>query len=880
MTLPAGAHVGPYQIVDLLGAGGMGEVYRACDTKLNREVAIKILPDLLAIDGDHLARFGREAQLLASLNHPHIAAIYGFEEPSAIVMELVEGPTLADRIARGALTAAEATAIAQQVALALEAAHDKGIVHRDLKPANIKVTSEGLVKVLDFGLAKALNSESAESNSAEMRTLSAVGTQAGVIVGTAPYMSPEQARGQRVDTRTDIWAFGCVLFEALTGRRAFGGHTVTDVLSAIVSREPAWASLPPDTPDAIHRLLRRCLEKEVKRRLRHIGDAQFELQEAQTLEAPGNRGPDSRYPMWWIGASFAVVCLLGAGVYHFMRPLMSVGPDWPTAQISATQLTNYGQSETGAAISPDGRSFVFVSDHRGTPDLWLRQVAGGDPIPLTNDASTEDGPAYAPDGDTIYFARLDPSGASIWRIGALGGHAQKVVDGRLPAVSRDGRRLAFLRDGPDGSTLMVGELGGGSWRALWRGLLGGALASAPAWSPDGRSVSFTQFGLFAPSNLVIIDVESGQPQQVTRFMKANEGVRSHTWLPDNRHILVAFVPFQRQLARSDLGILNVDDGSIQRLTMAIESGYSAPSLSADGARLIATATHSRRDIWKVPLGPDPSANGRGAVRLLGDGWDAMWTFVSRDGRTLLFNSPLSGSRNLWMAPVDASAPPRQITSIPNDALAHASLSPDGRRVAFASIASGSSDVWIQDLDGSNLEQLTNDDAADAWPVWSPDGESVVFNSLREGRNQTWRVSVPDRTTEKIVDGFFRGDWVDQPDGSGTWLVTSTGPGGVRLIDVESRTVLWEVRRPDALAMPVFSPDRRTISLPLTRGRGETDIAVLDAHTGRVRMAAHLPFPVLFRASWIDDGRAVLVNRDNSTSHVVMFDRFLRPERER
>jgi Tol biopolymer transport system component len=226
-----------------------------------------------------------------------------------------------------------------------------------------------------------------------------------------------------------------------------------------------------------------------------------------------------------------------------------------------------------------------------------------------------------------------------------------------------------------------------------------------------------------------------------------------------------------------------------------------------------------------------------------------------------------------MMPLDASAPPRQITSFPNDALAHSSLSPDGRRVAFASIAAGSSDIWIQDVDGSNLRQLTNDDAADAWPVWSPDGESLVFNSLRDGRHQTWRASAADGSAQKIVDGFFRGDWVDQPDGSGTWIVTSMGPGGVRLIDVEQRSVVWEVLRPDALAMPMFSPDRRSISVPLTRGRAQTDIAVLDAATGSIRIAAHLSFPVLFRACWIDGGRAVLVNRDNSTSHVVMFDRF-------
>ena len=878
MTLAAGTRVGPYEIVDLLGAGGMGQVYRARDPKLQRDVAIKILPDLDPLDGDRLPRFAREAQFLASLNHPHIAAIYSFEEPHAIVMELVDGPTLGDLIARRSLNVAEATRIAQHVALALEAAHEKGIVHRDLKPANIKVTPNGTVKVLDFGLAKALNKESAVSVLADSPTFSAVGgTRAGVILGTVAYMSPEQARGQALDARTDIWAFGCVLFEMLTGRPAFDGQAVTDVLAAILTREPEWETLPADTPDAVRRLLRRCLQKDLKHRLRHIGDAQFELHDARTVEPPGQAPPRGRHPAWKILPIVgALGALLGAAVYHLAAGArLDAGPQWPTAQVTATRLTNYGQSETDAAISPDGRSFVFLSNHGGTPDLWLRQVAGGDPIPLTNDASIEDGPTYAPDGETIYFARLDSGRPSIWRTGMLGGQAQKVIEGRLPALSRDGRHLAFLRDGPEGSTLMIADATGGGARAVWTGLLGGALAHAPAWSPDGQRVSFTQFGLFAPSNLVVVDATSGQLRQVTRYTKGNEGVGSHTWLPDNRHLLVSFVPFQRQLARSDLGILDVEDGSIERLTMAIESGYTAPSLSADGTRLIATATDSRRDVWKVPLGPNPSENERAAVRLLDDTWDAMWTFVSRDGRTLLFNSPLSGSRNLWMMPLDGSGRPRQITSFPNDALAHSSLSPDGRRVAFASTAAGSSDIWVQDVDGSNLRQLTNDDASDAWPVWSPDGQSLVFNSLRDGRHQIWRVSVADATAERIIDGFFRGDWANQPDGSGTWIVTSTGAGGFRLIDVEQRSVVWEVRRPDALAMPIFSPDHRSISVPLTRGGGQTDIAVVDAASGSVRIAAQLPYPVMFRASWIDGGKAVLVNRDNSASYIVMFDRFRR-----
>src|SRR5713101_6263384 len=288
MPLSAGTRLGPYEIVTPLGAGGMGEVYRARDTKLNRDVALKILPDTFATDPERLARFQREAQVLASLNHPHIGAIYGFEESNgirALVLELVEGPTLADRIAQEAIPLDEAVPIARQIAEALEAAHEHGIIHRDLKPANIKVRPDGTVKVLDLGLAKL--AESGEAGPAGRNltqsptiTSPAMMTGAGMILGTAAYMSPEQARGKTVDKRADIWAFGCVLYEMLTGKAAFGGDTLTDIVAAVVTNEPDWAALPANMPAAAQALLRRCLQKDVGRRLQHAGDARIEIEEA------------------------------------------------------------------------------------------------------------------------------------------------------------------------------------------------------------------------------------------------------------------------------------------------------------------------------------------------------------------------------------------------------------------------------------------------------------------------------------------------------------------------------------------------------------------------------------------------------------------------
>src|SRR5712692_4435993 len=309
MTIAAGTRLGRYEIRSQLGAGGMGEVYLARDEKLNRDVAIKILPEAFAQDSDRLARFKREAQVLASLNHPNIASIYGLEESNgfmALAMELVEGPTLADRLATGAIPIDEALAIARQIAAALEAAHERGIIHRDIKPANVKVTDDATVKVLDFGLAKVFVDEVPDADLSHSPTLMK-GTQAGMILGTAAYMSPEQAKGKAVDKRSDIWSFGCVLFEMLTGKQSFSGETLTDILASVVRAEPDWILLPVSTPEVIRRLLRRSLTKDPKQRLRDVGEARIMIESFQSgtpeeITTTLNRPPPLGRNLLWAGA--------------------------------------------------------------------------------------------------------------------------------------------------------------------------------------------------------------------------------------------------------------------------------------------------------------------------------------------------------------------------------------------------------------------------------------------------------------------------------------------------------------------------------------------------------------------------------------------------
>ncbi|MBI3667346.1 MAG: serine/threonine-protein kinase, partial [Acidobacteria bacterium] len=412
MTFSAGKRLGFYELLAPLGAGGIGEVYRALDTKLGREVALKVLPQELARDPERLARFEREARVLASLNHPNIAALYGFEQSDSVpflVMELVEGEIL-----KGPLPLDEALHLATQMTEALEAAHEKGVVHRDLKPANVKVTPEGKVKVLDFGLAKALAEEPA-ADPAQSPTISEAATRAGTILGTAAYMSPEQARGKTLDRRTDIWSFGCVLYELVTGRRAFSGENVADIFGAVVRAEPDWSALPAETPANVRRLLRRCLQKDPKQRLQHIGDARIEIEEALSggaVEvAPPKPARQRQALPWVIATSLLAVLALALAVIHFRET-----PGQP--QVAMLTLLPPEKTTFGAiAVSPDGHRIAFTAtDSSGRTQLWVRPLDSLAAQPL---AGTEGAifPFWSADSRFIGFF----AGGKLKKIEASGG---------------------------------------------------------------------------------------------------------------------------------------------------------------------------------------------------------------------------------------------------------------------------------------------------------------------------------------------------------------------------------------------------------------------------------------------------------------------------
>src|SRR5262245_57277985 len=410
MTLPSGTRLGPYEILAGIGAGGMGEVYRAKDSVLGRDVAIKVLPDAFLLDAERVARFEREARVLASLSHPHIASVYSFEQTAhlqGIVLELVEGPTLADRLRTGAIPVQEALALARQIADALDAAHEKGIIPRDLKTGNIKIAPGRIVKVLDFGLAK-INAADTSADLSQSPTMTVEGTRAGVILGTAAYMSPEQARGKPTDKRTDIWSFGCVLYEMLTGRTAFPGQTVSDSIVAILSREPDWGALPGATPPPVRRMLQRCLERDPQERLRDMGDVCHELDQALVdlrLSSTPAAFPESAVgrvsSRWWVpaAAGVALVTLIGLGSVFFLRQRVPT----PSIEEPPLQLTDFNDSAIHPAISPDGRMVTFIrggafgnSAPRG--QIYVKILPQGEPVQLTRDPSLKEQPVFSPDG--------------------------------------------------------------------------------------------------------------------------------------------------------------------------------------------------------------------------------------------------------------------------------------------------------------------------------------------------------------------------------------------------------------------------------------------------------------------------------------------------
>ena len=780
---PLNRSIGAYEVQALLGIGGMGEVYRARDPRLGRDVAIKMLPSTLASDADRLARFEREARMLAALNHPHICSIYGIEECDSIrflILELVEGETLADRLVRAGasgLPAGEALTIARQITDALEAAHDKGIVHRDLKPANIKITPDGVVKVLDFGVAKAVASPA----------LTTDGTNEGLIIGTAAYMSPEQARGQPVDKRTDIWSFGCVLYEMLTGRGAFADDTASDTIVRILEVDPDWSTLPQALQPRVLTLLRRCLHKDAKRRLRDIGDARIEIDEALTRpDADDIARLDAPRHGWrtLAAAAVGVTGLMALMVAFWARATDAGSWEHRLANARFTPVTSSQGSDIDAAISRDGKFIAFMSDRAGPFHAWLNQAGTGDFRDLTPGPIDYRNPGlnrsvgFSADSSEIWINGTGGErGYRLRRIPLVGGEPRVFLTDHAVNVawSHDGTRLVYFTY-DDGDPLFVADGTGGNATRITISEPG-LHNHFPAWSLDDRWIyyghgkqSIAEFDVWR------IPAAGGTAERLTHH---NNDVRYLTPV-DARTVL--YVSPDADRSGPWLWALDVERRVTRRLNLGLER-YLSVAASGDGERLVATVGRSTASLWSVPIlnrlagehevkpYPMPSAAralsprfaaaslfylsstgaGDGLWRLVDGKSVEVWKgadgavveppAVSPGGDRIAIVLERRGKLNLTI--VSADGADHRLLSDAIDVRGAAAWSPDGKWIVTGGTDSAGPALFMIPVDGSKPIRLVDRPAYD--PVWSPDGSLIVYVGQQGARAPLLAVR-PDRAT--------------------------------------------------------------------------------------------------------------------------------------
>ena len=725
VSLQPGQSIGPYEVVGLIGQGGMGEVWQARDTKLDRDVALKVLPEAFTLDPDRLARFEREAKVLASLNHPNIGSIYGLEEADggkfrALVLELVEGPTLADRIKQGPIPLDEALPIATQIVEALEAAHEQGVIHRDLKPANVKVKADGVVKVLDFGLAKALDPEPGSGAAANSPTISltAAATQMGMVIGTAAYMSPEQAKGKVADKRADIWAFGVVLLEMLTGHRVFSGETVSETLAAVMMKEPEWDRLPPDLPSKLDDLLCRCVQKDPRQRVRDIGDVRLAIEGGfeTTASAPSEPVAVPQLQVWQrpIPAVVAGLALLAVGGFAVWALLGSGTQPSPSPKRFTLTLPDSDRLPVAAgdmlALSPDSQTLVYVASRDGAIQLFRRPIDQFEATLMPGTEGARD-PFVSPDGQWVGFG----ADGALQKVALVGGPAQTLT--ALPTDLRgadwgadDMIVYGLMRSGP----LMQVPAAGGDPTPLFTPD-DGRFSWFPQVLPDGDAVLFT-LSAFGPDagELHLLIRGTGEHRTLVPNAVAGRVLRTGHLVFLRSGALWA-VPFDRE-----------------RLDIV---GNPAPVV--EGVRV----------------------EGGGAVQfaLAGDG---SLVYIPGDA--------VSGTRSLvW---VDRAGGEEPLAVPARDYFTH-SLSPDGTRAAVNLLDdSGNRDVWVSELARGTLTRVTTHAAVDTRPLWHPDGQSVVFASFRDGPLALFRKAAdgtgtaePLVTFDESVTFITPYDW--SPDGA-------------------------------------------------------------------------------------------------------------------
>jgi Tol biopolymer transport system component len=858
--LEPGTRLGPYVIESLLGAGGMGQVYRALDERLNRPVAVKLLPAFFVADPDRLRRFELEARLASSLSHPNILVVYDVgrhEDSPFIVEELLEGQTLRDGLRGRFFAPHRAIGIARQISEGLAAAHAKGIVHRDLKPSNVFLCRDGPVKILDFGLAKLRAPHTLEG---EPDTFS---TTAGVL-GTVGYLAPEQARGIHIDHRADIFGLGCVLYEMLTGRRAFTGATAAEMLAATLSKDPPSVShASPDVPRSLARVVHRCLEKEPEDRFSSAHDLALALESTQE---------DVGRWRWWSGLRFSrrvwralrlvpvVAALAGVAVVAWHR-----FTDRPLPEFNPRQVTSGAGLETQPAISPDGRDIAYTASRDGNTDIWLVDVAGGAQLRRTQDVAVDESPAWFPDGSALAFVSDRGGRRGIWKVDRLGGDPIPLLaDARDPAISPDGQRIAFARPDSSGHTrIAVAPLDDpNDVRVLTTSEHGNLDHERPTWSPDGRTVCYQDF-----NKVWIVAAAGGTPRRLSE----DEPVDIQpAWSPNGRFLYLSSIRRGiRAIWRRPLG-----RGESTRVTMG--SGEQWPSLALDGRRLAyATVTH-REALLVIDRSTGRRSRFQEARRM-----DS--PTVAPDGSAVVFVSDRDGHANLWRLPLGEAALQREPQRVTGHSgrCSNPRLSPDGRWIAYVRKVDGNSDVWVVPATGGASRRFTTDPAKDAVPVWAPDGSQLAFISARDGSAQVWVAPVgdgartgPSRTITQSpapIDSFA---W--SPDGrqlayvsrvegiEEIWITAADGKGETRRL-TEGATiddVRWDGQSGRLLALGLWG--ERTQSLRTVDPESKALAPVPHGTTSG-------PFSEIQAFDTSADGRWLVLLEDDPTGDVWMLE---------
>jgi eukaryotic-like serine/threonine-protein kinase len=927
MTIAAGTQLGPYTVIAPLGAGGMGEVWRALDTRLDREVAIKVLPTAFAQDVDRLKRFEQEARAATALNHPNILTVYDIGTHAGapfIVAELLEGEELRAQFDHGALPMRKAIDYAQQIATGLAAAHAKGIVHRDLKPENVFITTDGFVKILDFGLAKLRPPEAASNGDSNLPTQRKV-TDPGAVMGTASYMSPEQARGQDVDARSDIFSLGVVLYEMIVGRLPFAGVNAIDVMGAILNQEPApLRQFMPDAPAELQRIVTKALRKDRDERYQHIKDLLLDLRDLkqelefeaklkgaeQLVEAPSDGsvaplpegaavntrpnevaqttssaeliltqiGHHKRGVMLALALLAAVIAGAGWRLYSYITQLQSQGRSAGTAA-RITPFTSFPGIEDHPSFSPDGNQVAFAwgGEKSDNADIYVKQVGTEAFARLTTNLAVDHSPSWSPDGRYIAFVRSTRDGNGLYLMSSLGGTERRITD--LPSFAALAGDLSAPSWSPDGELLAVSCQNSsqeprsiflvaretGEKQKLTSPLPGSHGDTQPSISPDGKTVAFIRVSSGILTDVYLTPMAGGEPRRLT-FENAN--LYHPTWTPDGRNILFGSVV--------SLWIVPATGGKPERIE-AVGQNVIGFAISRQGNRLVWAQGVFDSNIWQIELsgGPTPTVQKQSAKALIASTKADASSQFSPDGQRIVFASGRSGSTEIWVCSSDGQSP-IQLTSFNRGVTGSPRWSPDGRQIVFDGRPEGSADIFVINAEGGKPRRLTTESSEDIVPSWSGDGQWIYFCSNRSGSQQLWKMPAAGGQTVQVTkQGGF--DNMESPDGkflyyakgrglSGIWRVPTTGGEETLVLDMQ-RSGYW--RQWTVVDQGIYFVTADTPKRPL--------IKFFSFATGKAPTVSALEKPLPGTTSGLSvspDGRRLIwTQADQTSSDLMLMENF-------